>query len=107
MAIDSALSRLQRLAVYQLRTLLSPMYCIAMKWMPSMTLRSKIVQMLGGPAKTRGALRARSVSDLLLWQYQFFGQDFDHNRAAKFGVNRFIDRSLPARTELLENLVIP
>src|SRR6267142_5276862 len=38
---------------------------------------------------------------------KFFRQDLDDDSAAEFGVNRFIDCSLTARTELLENLVIP
>ena len=38
---------------------------------------------------------------------KFFRQDLDDQSAAKLGVNGLVDRSLTARTELLENLVIP
>ena len=54
--------------------------------------------------QARLALKAFQVG---FFGSQFFGQNFDDHRAAQFGVDGFIDRSLPARAELLENLVIP
>src|SRR6185503_13490350 len=38
---------------------------------------------------------------------QLGGQNFDDERAAELGIDRFIDGSLSALTELLENLVVP
>ncbi len=72
-----------------------------------MSLRSKIVQMLGwSREEARRASRSKRLQ-VRFFGDQFFRQNFDHDGAAEFGVDRFIDRSLPARTELLENLVIP
>src|SRR6185295_19082613 len=55
----------------------------------------------------RGNARfAFETFEIRLFRAELRGDDFNHNRAAKLSVGGFVDRALPANTELVGNAII-